>query len=202
MFTHAQVTLDWCTVGGSAGKRSGEHHKKLQIWTAETQRTVQMQIMGREMKRKRGEPKEVKGSRIDMSKYWAPWGCRFASDGVSIESGSWLIANRVCFEDTGRVHGMAVRGVGHARVNLFHCRCVHACVRACVRVDVSFSVRQFRSPVRLPPPPTSSLHGGAFSRYTALWFQRTIMVGLNAAVVTGLHCECVNRLAFAFSYLI
>ena len=31
---------------------------------------------------------------INWSKEWAPGGSRYASDGVSIESGSWLVANR------------------------------------------------------------------------------------------------------------
>lgn len=59
---------------------------------------------------------------IDWSKQWAPGWAKYASDGVSVESGSWLFAHRVCFEDTGRIVGAAVRGVGHAIINLHFCR--------------------------------------------------------------------------------
>jgi len=48
--------------------------------------------------RKRGQgflKKKERGNKIDWSKQWAPGWARFASDGVSVESGSWLFAHRV-----------------------------------------------------------------------------------------------------------
>jgi hypothetical protein len=45
---------------------------------------------------------------------------------LQVESGAWLVAGQVVFEDTGRAGGMALRAVGHARVDLVGCRCANS----------------------------------------------------------------------------
>jgi hypothetical protein len=42
--------------------------------------------------------------------------------GLSVESGAMIAAKKCAFEDTGRAQGIAVRVVGHGRVNLVDCR--------------------------------------------------------------------------------
>jgi hypothetical protein len=123
----SEVLLDWCTVGGSCGWRAGEHHRKLQVW----RRELLPMVLKREAERqvRRARPGSFAGRRpaaeedgVDLRRLWAPAGSRRASDGVSVESGAWLVGRRVCFEDTGRANGVAVRAVGHARVDLDTCR--------------------------------------------------------------------------------
>ena len=141
----AEVTLDWCAVGGSCGSRAPEHHKKLQIW----RRDLIPGVLEREaVRRLRLTParRAATPGGLDLSTLWAPAGSRRASDGVSVESGSWLVAHRVLFEDTGRAGGFALRMVGHARADLDACRfqrnCVHlaADATAVLRLDACLEI--------------------------------------------------------------
>ena len=125
--TFAQLTMEWCTVGGSCGSRAPPHHKQFQIWRPALQGAVWNSRSNREIIRKflgsaTGAEREKKKWKIDLNDLWAPGGSRHASDGVSCESGAWLVARHVLFEDTGRAGGMALRCVGHARATLVRCR--------------------------------------------------------------------------------
>ncbi|KAJ1474878.1 hypothetical protein T484DRAFT_1910727 [Baffinella frigidus] len=135
----SQVTLEWCTVGGSAGPRSPDHHKKLQVWKPNMKEMAVANAMESLALRKKPIPNDFART-FNFTTAWAPGGTKRASDGVSVESGAMLIAKKrasdgvsvesgamllakkVVFEDTGRAHGMAVRAVGHGRVHLIECR--------------------------------------------------------------------------------
>lgn len=89
-----QVALEWCTVGGSAGSRSTEHHKKLQIWRPETKEIAIENAMESLLRRGKEIPKDFEKN-FNFSNAWAPGGSRRASDGLSIESGSMVFCRKV-----------------------------------------------------------------------------------------------------------
>lgn len=123
MKTFSQLTLEWCTVGGSCGSRAPVHHKKFQMWRPEL---MHIAFHSKEAKKwlgkTTGAEREKRKWSLDLNKLWAPGGSKHASDGISVESGAWLVAKQVVFEDTGRAGGIALRAVGHSRVNLIKCR--------------------------------------------------------------------------------
>ncbi|EKX41104.1 hypothetical protein GUITHDRAFT_142261 [Guillardia theta CCMP2712] len=152
----AEVTMDRCTVGGTCGCRPLPNHFSANVSHEDlVPRIITSSCSASKEKRKK------MSTRIDPEKHWAPGGWRFASDGISVESGSWLIAKKVLFEDTGRADhanmivllsssslhisliisgGVALRLVGHARANLFECRFqrnrVHLAADATVVMDL------------------------------------------------------------------
>lgn len=47
----SEVTLDWCTVGGSAGSKAPDYHKKLQVWDDRAKIQVANQLVAKRLQK-------------------------------------------------------------------------------------------------------------------------------------------------------